>query len=61
MKIAFAPVVFRPKPLTIERSSRKKSAAILLLGQSLYLFAITAAMIGWIWLLTSTAIELFFY
>jgi hypothetical protein len=59
MKIAFAPVVFRPKLSSGERSSRRGLAAIPLLGQSIYLLAITAAMIGWIWFLTSIGIELF--
>jgi hypothetical protein len=60
MKIAFAPGIFKPRPLTSDRSFREKSAAFRLAWQSIYLVAITIATIGWIWLLTSIGIELLF-
>jgi hypothetical protein len=58
MKIARA---FFGRGLTSERRAREKVASSwdrTLLTQSVYILAITLAMLGWIWLLTSIGIEL---
>jgi hypothetical protein len=58
MKIAHA--IFG-RGLTSERRAHEKLASRWnrrLLTQSVYLLAITLAMLGWIWLLTSIGIEL---
>jgi len=50
MKIAFASLS-RLKLGTNERGFRKRLSALPLLGQSIYLLAITTAMVGWLWFL----------